>query len=135
MFVPSKLSRACLALALLLSVCTLRVDAEPKGGKKTAGKADPAQQTPARTEEFSIGGATIRLGMSQAEVYAQVDANRDQVKWFEMDLDSEPTTELLKMDNWTLVYSEFDGANLRAGSLQLTFDVEKLIKIDNTNSN
>ena len=132
MIKPIPVMFAVLTLVLLLPVHLVRAQAEnsDESTEQTA-TGSAATPTPDATDQFSIGGATITLGMSQAEVYAQVDKNRDTVKWFEMDLDSAPTSELLKMDNWALVYSEFTGTNLRSGVLMLVFTNEKLIKLDN----
>ena len=91
---------------------------------RSAAQPPPAAASPALTE-FTGGGVTIKLGTPKADIMAQM-AKHPEGEWFVQDLDSRPTDELLKMDKWTLAYS--NGAS-GGGVITLIFVSDKVSKI------
>ncbi|MEI6674965.1 MAG: hypothetical protein WCO57_07290 [Verrucomicrobiota bacterium] len=93
-----------------------------------SGAAAPPS-APATGKAIVFGGATLRLGMTKTEVMAQIERNPD-AGWFVQELDSPPTGELFKMDKWGLSCKHTAGATSGGGTISLSFENEKLAKID-----
>jgi hypothetical protein len=117
---------ALVAVMILVSASASRAQSQSKGSEsKTPAKEESASAS----ARFVVGGAAFGLGMSHAEIYAQIEKSKG-VKWMERDLDSAPTTELLKMDSWTLSYSQSSGMGSGRGTISLGFRSGKLIKLE-----
>ncbi len=112
------------AVAVLLLPATCLAEPPPP-----AKPAAPAAGTTAAGKEIVFGGATLRLGMTKAEVMAQIESHPD-AGWFVQELDSPPTGELYKMDRWVLSCKAPAGASSGGGTVSLSFENEKLAKID-----
>ena len=97
--------------------------ATPAGGS-TSKPAAPADE-----KTVVAGGATLRLGMTKAEVMAQM-AKTPDAGWYVPEQDSPPTDELYKMDKWGLAYKDTTGALPGGGLVTLIFVNEKVSSID-----
>lgn len=84
----------------------------------------PAATTAAPAAEKSYGGIRLHLGMTKAEVMAQIEKTPGS-KWYVPELDAPPTGELYKMDKWGLAYRNDSGG----GMVTLTFVNEKITGI------
>jgi hypothetical protein len=118
-----------LVAALLLPATGLAQSTPPAKPAKPAAPATGAPAAPAGGKDLVFGGATLRLGMSKAEVMAQIESHPD-AGWFVQELDSPPTGELYKMDRWVLSCKAPAGAASGGGTVSLSFENEKLAKID-----
>lgn len=116
-------------VAVLLPATSLAESPPPaKPAAPAAGTTAPPGP-PAAGKEIVFGGATLRLGMTKAEVMAQIESHPN-AGWFVQELDSPPTGELYKMDRWVLSCKAPAGASSGGGTVSLSFENEKLAKID-----
>jgi len=97
-------------------------------GAGTAQAADTPAAGDAVLKEYTGGGITFRIGMAKGELM-KLMAQHKEAKWFVQDLDAPPTDELLKMDKWTLAYTNGPNANPPGGVVTLIFVAEKVSKI------
>lgn len=101
----------------------------------SAKPATPAAESatkpaaPAGEKTVMAGGATLRLGMTKAEVMAQM-AKTPDAGWFVPEQDSPPTDELYKMDKWGLAYKDTTGALPGGGLVTLIFVNERVSSIE-----
>ncbi|MEI6655671.1 MAG: hypothetical protein WCP45_12960 [Verrucomicrobiota bacterium] len=118
-----------LVLAVLLPAISLAESHSPAKPEAPAGGAAATPGTPAAGKTILFGGATLRLGMTKAEVMAQIERNPD-AGWFVQELDSPPTGELYKMDKWGLSCKHAAAGTSGGGTVALSFENEKLAKIE-----
>jgi hypothetical protein len=113
-------------LAVLLPATCLAESTPPATPAKPAA---PAASAPAAGKDLVFGGAKLRLGMTKAEVMAEIERNPN-AGWFVPELDAPPHGELYKMDRWVLSCKAPAGGTSGGGTVSLSFENEKLAKIE-----
>jgi hypothetical protein len=122
------------AAVLLPATCLAEANppVQPVAPAAPAGGATAQPGAPVGGKSIVVGGATLRVGMTKAEVMAQIERT-PKAGWFVPELDSPPTAELYKMDQWGLSCKHMDGDTSGGGSVALSFENEKLTKIGAVN--
>ena len=125
-----------------VAVFALAVGCHSRQPTREAGSSDsgPRVERPTRLpsiEEFRLGKAVVRVGMSKQEVLQQIRLSREQYHPLEDERSAElyvgqPSDDVIRSDTWTLTCPARNSRFLGGGSgmiLKVAFEEGKVIRL------